>query len=244
MLNILLPIAGRSEMFDPKLFPYPVPLIEVLGKPIIQRVVENLSDIGDDIRFIFTVRDADCRRFHLDNTLSLLTDLPSTVIRIHGETRGALCSALMAVDYINNDEPLLVVNSDQIFKGVLPALFPRLAASGADAGCLCFDAVHPRWSYVRLDNDRVIEAAEKNPISRKAIAGFYYFSTGRIFVEAAKRTILNGRTVEDRFFLAPTFNELILAGKYVRAVEIPSDAYVSFFTPQRIEEFERSINKN
>lgn len=241
MLNMLLPIAGTSSLFDPRLYPYPVPLIEVLGKPIIQLVVENLSQIGGDLRFIFVVRGEDCRRFHLDSTLTLLARPPADIVRLQGDTHGALCSALMAIDLIDNDTPLVIANSDQLFESALPQAFDRMAQADVDAGCLCFESVHPRWSYVRVHEGCVTEAAEKNPISRKAIAGFYYFATGRAFVRAAMKTILSGRTVEERYFIAPVFNELILEGKRVRHVDLPQGSYVSFFTPQRIEDYERSM---
>ncbi|MFZ5875377.1 MAG: glycosyltransferase family 2 protein [Nitrospirota bacterium] len=240
MLNVLLPIAGTSSLFDSKLYPYPIPLIEVLGKPIIQRVVENLSEIGGELRFVFVVRAEDCRRFYLDNTLTLLTERPSEIVRLEGDTRGALCSALMAITHIDNNDPLVVANSDQLFEDVLPQSFSRIVQGDADAGCLCFESVHPRWSYVRVEDGRVTEAAEKKPISRRAIAGFYYFATGHLFVQAAMKTILSQRTVDDRYFIAPVFNELILEGKRVLAVDLPPRSYVSFFTPQRIEEYERS----
>ncbi len=239
MLNVLLPIAGTSSLFDSKLYPYPVPLIEVLGKPIIERVVANLSEIDEATRFIFVVRGEDCRRFHLDSTLALLSAPPSEIVKLEGDTRGALCSGLMAITHVNNDRPLIIANSDQLFEGVLPQAWRELSAPGADAGCLYFESVHPRWSYVRLDNGLVTEAAEKNPISKHAIAGFYYFASGRIFVRAAMKTILNQRMVDDRYFIAPVFNELILEGRRVRAVGLPEGAYVSFFTPQRIEDYER-----
>lgn len=239
MLNVLLPIAGTSALFDVRQYPYPVPLIEVLGKPIIQHVIENLREIDANIRFTFVVRADDCRRFHIDETLALLTDGQGVVVQLTGETRGALCSALIAIEHIDNSQPLVVANSDQLFVGVLRERFAQLATEGVDAGCLCFESVHPRWSYVRTEGDVVCEAAEKRPISRRAIAGFYYFAQGREFVAAAMRTILNGRAVDDRYFVAPVFNEYILAGSTVRAVDVPDLAYESFYTPQRIERFER-----
>ena len=239
MLNVLLPIAGASSFFDIKQYPYPVPLIEIRGRPMIERVIANLRAIGDDVRFIFVVRGEDCRRFHLDNTLSLLAP-GCQIVKLEGETGGALCSALMAISHINNDDPLVVANSDQIFVNALPEQFDELRASGADAGCLCFDSVHPRWSYVRVEDGLVTEAAEKTPISRNAIAGFYYFREGQFFAAAAMRTILNRRAVDNRYFIAPVLNELILEGRKVAMAKLPDDNYISFYTPQRLEEFERS----
>lgn len=243
MINILLPMAGGSDYFDSKLYPYPVPLIELAGKPMIERVVDNLLEIGDDCRFIFIVKSEDCRRFHLDSTLMLLAPKGSQVVKLEGETKGALCSALMAISNINTDEPLIVANSDQLFDGVLQSVVNDLRSSDFDAGCLCFNSVHPRWSYVRIADGCVVEATEKKPISRNAIAGFYYFRTGRQFLKSGMRAILNDVSVDGRYFIAPVFNEIMLDGGRVRPIIIPNEAYHSFYTPQRIDEFVHKLSR-
>jgi len=231
MINVLLPMAGRSAMFDPQLYPYPLPLTEVCGRPLIEHVIENLRALDDELRFIFVVKAEDCARYHLDHTLRLLVPHDCEVVQLTTDTKGGLCSAMMAIEHIRRDEPLVIANFDQLFD---------LLHDSCDAGCLTFDAVHPRWSYVRVENGMVIEAAEKKPISRQAIAGFYYFASGARFIEAAQRTILNNASVDDQFFISLTFNELILDGRMVKSVAVPTTRYHSFYTPQRIEEYERN----
>lgn len=244
MINVLLPMAGASALFDPQLYPYPLPLTELLGRPMVEHVVENLSTLGDDVRFVFVVRSDDCRRFHLDQTLTLLAPGRCEIVRLHADTQGAMCSALMAVDHIDNDEPLVICNVDQLIEGGLRERFDELRRSACDAGCLTFDAVHPRWSYVRMEEGQVVEATEKRPVSRNAIAGFYYFAQGARFVRAAKRTIMNQAAVNGRYYVAPVFNELILDGDVVAALPVPEGGYHSFYTPQRIEEFERQHQRH
>lgn len=239
MINVLLPMAGGSAMFDPQLYPYPLPLTELMGKPMIEHVVANLATLDDDVRFIFVVKSDDCRRFHLDHTLTLLAPGRCEIVRLIANTQGAMCSALMAISHINNDDPLVISNSDQLIEPCLRELFAELRASNCAGGCLTFDAVHPRWSYVRLENGQVVEAAEKKPLSRHAIAGFYYFARGSRFVEAASRAILNQSCLNGQYYVAPVFNELILDGDVVMTVAIPQGCYSSFYTPHRIEEYER-----
>lgn len=236
MINVLLPMAGASNLFDPHLYPYPLPLTELAGKPLIEHVVNNLSGLGEAVNFVFVVKDEDCRRFHLDHTLQLLAPGHCHVVRLAADTQGAMCSALMAVEHIYNSDPLVISNFDQLIEPGLGGLFTRLRGTGCDAGCLIFDAVHPRWSYVRLQGDRVVEAAEKKPVSRNAIAGFYYFAQGSRFVSAASGALLAQAAVNGRYYIAPVFNQLILQGADVRALPVPAEAYHSFYTPQRIED--------
>jgi len=244
LLNILIPLGAHSPFFEGAEYPYPKPLVEIGGKLMIQHVIENLQQIEEKKRFIFVLREEDCHRFHLDSTVRLLAGPDAVVIRLQHETKGAVCSVMLAVDYITPDAPLLISNGDQLFD-VNPGVFiERFRAAKADAGCIYFDSVHPRWSYVRLEGaDQIVEAAEKRPISRHAIAGLYYFALGADFMESAKRTILKDASINGQYFIAPVFNELVLANRILKAFPIANNAYHTFYSPQRIEEYESRQNR-
>src|SRR5206468_1180515 len=92
---------------------FPKPLIEVNGTPMIQHAAGYLSALRREKRFIFIVRREDCERFHLDNSLRLFTPPGTAIIVQNGESQGAVCSCLLAVDQIDNEDPLIIANSDQ-----------------------------------------------------------------------------------------------------------------------------------
>jgi dTDP-glucose pyrophosphorylase len=240
MINILIPIAGKSQFFSESEYPFPKPLIEIGRKTMIEHVINNLASIDAKVQFIFVLNAADCRKYHLDSTLNIITDHKCKIIRLENETKGAACSALMAISHIANDEPLIIANSDQIFEGSLKNLVARFKDS--DAGVMTFESVHPRWSYVRLnESQQVVETAEKRPISRNAIAGLYYFRRGRDFVESAMRMIQKESSVNGSFFISPTLNEMILMGKKITTVSVDSEKYHTFYTPQKIKEYEAQL---
>jgi len=240
MINILMPIAGRSAFFDNAEYHYPKPLIEIKGKTMIERAIHDYKKIRGEKRFIFVVNANDCDKYHMDNVLMLLTDGQCEIIRLEKETRGAACSALMAIDFIDSEDRLIIGNSDQIFDEDLNAVLKFFEKKKADGGVICFETVHPRWSYVRLDEGkRIIEAAEKRPISTKAIAGFYYFRQGAFFVDAAMRSIEKDASVDGAYYIAPVFNELVLQSKILEVYDIGQEKYHTFYSPQKIEEFEK-----
>lgn len=243
MLNIVLAMAGSSQFFSKEDFPFPKPLIEIGGMPMIEAVVRNLMTINRDKRFIFILNEDDCRSFHLDKILRLISGGDSEILILNQLAQGAACSVLMSIDHINNDDSLLIVNSDQLFETDLNILLDDLA--DYDAGVACFQNIHPRWSYVRLDeNNLVVEAAEKSPISRNAIAGFYYFAKGAAFVEAAMEMIATGKSHNDIYYVSPVYNELVLKGARIGMTLIDPSIYHSFYLPTKIAEFERQYPGN
>lgn len=243
MINLLVPMAGTSKFFADA--PFPKPLYEVNGKLMIQYVISSLRAIAGAKRFLFVVNDVDCARFHLDDTLRLLTDDRAVVTVQQGPGKGAACSCLWCIDHIDSDDELLISNSDQLVDIDLNVALDAFRGADARAGVVTFDSVHPKWSYVSLDNEgRVTEAAEKRPISRNAIAGLYYFRHGRDFVRAACKSIRKDSNVQGLYFVAPTLNELLLEGLRVTAYKIETKHYHSFYSTEKIEHFERNYENN
>jgi hypothetical protein len=105
-----------------------------------------------------------------------------------------------------------------------------------------FESIHPRWSYARTDADlHIIETAEKRPISKHAIAGLYYFRQGRDFVDSAMNMIKKDAHVNGTYFIAPTLNEMVLHNKKLTIYPIENSRYHTFYTPNKINEYIRSL---
>ena len=186
-MQILIPISGHSAFFPKEDFYFPKPLIEIAGKPMIELVIEQFQHHFKEAGFVFVVDRDDTRSFSLDRTLSLLTGAGSRIVEKPGQTSGALCSCLLAVDALDLDQPLIIANSDQIIDHDLFQSVSTFESKRVAAGVLTFDSVHPRWSYIVDDGaGNVVQTFEKRVSSRHAIAGLYYFQTANCFIEAAK----------------------------------------------------------
>lgn len=239
-MNILIPMGGSDEAFRKQGYPYAVPLIEIARRPLIEHALAPFQPL-DGARMVFVIRKEDDLRFYLREVLHLLRP-GAEVIRADGPTAGAACTALLAIEQIENDDELLIANADQILDFDVQAVIDRFRARALDAGTVVFDAVHPRWSFVKTDeNDMVIEAAEKRPISRNATAGFYYFRQGRFFVDAAKKMIRKGASVNGNFFVCPSLNEMVLSQMRVGVERIDRAQYISLATPQSVDDYENKL---
>jgi dTDP-glucose pyrophosphorylase len=241
-VRILVPLAGPSDAFQtiPPGPPVCKSLIEIDRKPAIQHVYENLRTIPG-AEFTFVVRKDEVHKFHLDAVLRLL-DPASTQVVVENPTAGAACTCLLAVEQIDNDRPLVIANGDQILRVDLGDVIDEFRARDLDGGVLVFDAIHPRWSFVRTGPDGlVVEAAEKRPISRHATAGFYYFRRGADFVAAATEMIRKDDHVGGAFYVCPAYNQMILRQKRIGITEVSKDDYFSLATPHGVDLYENFL---
>jgi NDP-sugar pyrophosphorylase family protein len=242
-MRYLIPMAADSDLFPKSEFHFPKPLIEINGRPMIAHVIDGIRRFDAEAEFIFIVKKSDADQFTMETSLSLLTDGKSTVVKLVAATKGSACTALMAIDEIDDDAPLVICNSDQVLEADIGAINGEFLTSGAAAAVITFSSVHPRWSYARVDDNGLInEVAEKRVLSRNAIAGYYFFRRGRDFIAAAQKSIENGADVGGNFFIAPTLNEVILTGGRVAYHEIDENAYHSLYSPHRVEAYERWLD--
>jgi len=211
-LNVLIPMAGAGSRFEKAGYTFPKPLIDVNGKPMIQVVVDNLNL---DANFIYVVQKSHRQKYNLDTLLNLITP-NCTIIEVDGLTEGAACTALMAKDLINNDNPLFFANSDQYVEWNSNEFMYKMQETNFDGGIVTFKSTHPKWSFVKLDeNNFASMVAEKNPISDLATVGYYFWKNGSDFVKYAEQMINNNIRVNNEFYVCPVFNEAINDGKKI-----------------------------
>lgn len=238
-MKILMPIVRNND--NKESTEYIRNLQEIARKTVLQHVYEALGKISD-AQFIVVVRKEDARKYHLDDMVKLLIPDVELVIA-DGATSGSACSCLLAVDKISDEEPLVIAGGDQLIVLDNEKIVEAFKKDGVDAGVVIFDDIHPRWSYVKLDeNGYVIEAAEKRPISRNATSGFFYFKKGKDFIEAAESMIKKGASVNGQYYVCPALNELVLKHKKIGAYRIRKEQYFNFNKQKGIEEYEKYLS--
>jgi HAD superfamily hydrolase (TIGR01509 family) len=233
-LNVLIPMAGAGSRFQSAGYTFPKPLINVAGKPMIQRVVENLNI---EANYIFLVQKSHYEKYNLEHFLNLL--LPGCkIIQTEGVTEGAACTTLLAREHIDNDAPLLIANSDQLVDWNSNEFMYSMVADEVDGGILTFNSTHPKWSFARLDDDGfVAEVAEKRPISDIATVGVYYWRKGSDYVHFADQMIENDQRTNGEFYVCPVYNEAIAAGRRIKVFH--ADQMWSLGTPEDLNEYLR-----
>ena len=241
-MRLVVLMAGDSGVFEVAGSSYPKNLVEIDGEPLVQRVIEALEPLIETAdKGIFLVREEEDRRHHTGDVIRLLVP-DAEVIGVPNLESGAACTALHAIGQIDREEPVLVFNGDQVVDADLPAIVAGFERAELDGGVVTFDAVHPRWSYVRVGDDGlVLEAAEKRPISRLATAGTYWFRRGGDFIDGVMSMIRKDASVDGSFYIGPVYNELILRGRRIGTHHIARDHYFSLASLHGVDTYEEHL---
>jgi beta-phosphoglucomutase-like phosphatase (HAD superfamily)/dTDP-glucose pyrophosphorylase len=216
-MNVIVPMAGAGSRFAQAGYTFPKPLIEVNGKPMIQFVVENLNV---EANYIFLVQEQHYEKYGLQYLLTLIAP-NCTIVKVNGITEGAACTTLLAREYIDNGDPLLIANSDQFVEWNSNECLYAFNADGIDGGIVTFESTHPKWSYARVGADGFVsEVAEKRPISNNATVGIYFWKRGSDYIKYAEQMINKNIRTNNEFYVCPVFNEAIGDGKKIRVKHV------------------------
>jgi beta-phosphoglucomutase-like phosphatase (HAD superfamily)/dTDP-glucose pyrophosphorylase len=237
-LNILIPMAGHGSRFKDAGFTFPKPLIEIKNKPMIQLVLES---INIEANYIFIIQKEHQKKHNIKSLLNTLKP-GCTIIETNKVTQGAACTALLAKNLINNQNPLIISNSDQYIEWDSGKVMYDFTNRKLDGGILVFEAYHPKWSYAKLNQktNLVEEVAEKKVISKHATVGIYYWKKGSDFVECAKNMIRKNIRVNGEFYICPVYNEAIKKDKKISISKV--EKMYGLGTPEDLNAF-LQINK-
>ena len=229
-MNILIPMAGAGSRFQEQGYDLPKPLIDVCGKPMIERVIESLSSNKVDTNFIFVVQQE-----HLDLGIRDYLQDKGSIITIDKMTEGAACTTMLAEKLIDNDDELVIANCDQYLQW---SFYDYITYSRLYDGCLVtFNSTNPHHSYVRVKKSLVTEVAEKIVISDKASAGIYYFKKGSEYVKSTKQMIDKDIRTNNEFYICPVYNELLEDNKKVSTYECDVHNKHMLGTPEELQIF-------
>lgn len=242
-INIVIPITGAGTSFQTAGYTFPKPLIDINGKPMIQLVIENIKPKSKH-KFIIICRKEHVDKYSLNQIFDNATGGNFSSIQLSAPTQGAACTVLTAVDFINNEEELIIANGDQIIDSDIDKFISFARKSKTDGVILTFTSQHPRWSYARVDKKgNVLETAEKKVISNHATVGVYYFRQGKFFVEGAISMISKDIRFNNDFYVCPVYNELILADKKVIIWEIKHSQMHGLGTPEDLNKYLNLVEK-
>jgi len=232
--NIVVPMAGRGSRFTEEGYTDSKPFIDVNGKPMIQRVIENLNiEFDSNYEFIIICLREDYEKYDFSIFDDIIGHTQYKVICLEDVTEGAAQTLLKAEKYIKNNKPMLSFNTDQMieYDETMWKSFENF-----DGGIPCFWGNSDDWSYAKCDESGYVEeVAEKKVISNDATAGYYYWSKGSDYVKYARQMIEENSRTNGEFYVAPVYNWAIKDGKKIAIYMV--DKIYELGTPEYLENY-------
>jgi len=243
MLTIVIPMAGAGTRFAQAGYQKPKPFIDVGGKPMIVRVLENLA--YPNARYVLVAR-----KEQLESEPFLVQQIERNFnvifLQLDRLTEGTVCTVLFARRQFKDEHPLLIANCDQIVDIDIRDFINDCQERELDGSMLTFvnEAGDPKWSYARLGSDNLVcEVREKAAISVYATVGIYFYTRSRDFVDAALDMWIAGDRVNNEYYTCPTYNHAIRSGLRIGIHNIPTSAMHGLGTPEDLNTFTSQINQ-
>jgi len=237
-----MPIAGKGRRFIEAGYKLPKPLIPINGKPMLSIVINNIKP-NTEHKFIFLVLKEHIINYGIENYIK--NWVPNCeIIVVDKVTEGAACTVLLAKEFINNDNPLMIANGDQWVDIDINDYLKYMEVLNSDGLIMTMWADHPKWSYVRINKSgKVTEVVEKEVVSNEATVGIYNYKKGIFFVEAAEKMIAENLRVNNEFYVAPAYSKMIEKGMRISIYNIGQeyDGMYGLGIPTDVMKFENLI---
>ena len=216
---------------------YPFYLTEIEDTLILEKQINYCKTLNAN-QYLFCIKKEDIDSFHVDAVITQLIP-EASIIPILKQTKGAVCTALLACGELELERELIIMSIDDCIDVESSTILHYFRNMQADAGVISFTSVHPRYSFARTlpNSNIVIEVAEKHPISKHALASFYYFKQANDFIECAKEVIRKDNPIHTAFYISQTLNEMILQQKKVHMYKIQNDFFHPLKTKHQLAQY-------
>lgn len=236
MLNIIIPMAGEGRRFLEAGYTDPKPFILVNKKMMIEIVIENCLLPGAKLTLIV-------QKKHLVENSSkidyLVKKYSCNIIVANGLTEGSACTLLLSSWIFNNNDSLLILNSDQYVDYNIQDFIDNANVRDLDGSILTFKSTAAKWSYAELDSrtNLVKRVVEKIVISEYATIGIYYYKHGSTFINSVCQMIANRDKCNNEYYTAPAYNYAIRSGLKIGLHNIDLSLVYGLGTPEDLELF-------
>jgi len=218
MINIVVPLLGKGQRFQEAGYLSSKPLIMSSGKEMIFWLLDSLLDDDDNV-FIVYRNSLDVERF--SEKIYSRYGKKVNLLPVSQETEGAAQTLLIALSESGMDLslPLAVCDADTFYeknhvrdiKNVGNCIFYFL-----DTG------IDPIYSYLKLENDRIVSIEEKVKVSDFASVGTYCFENGFLAKDYCKKIISKNIRKRGEFYISSVFQEMINDGITVASKKVQS----------------------
>lgn len=234
-LNVLIPSAGLGKRFNSNI---PKPLLDVHGKPMLVRVLENFNQIKNINFFVCILKEHE-NTFKIKENIKQFIDIPINYVIIDVLQDGPAKSCYLSKPYINDEDPLIIVNCDQIIFDLNLKNFLNFAnRNDADGVVGTFFSNSPKNSYIKLnDSGFVVQIKEKEILSNYATNGLHYWKKSKYFFDSCDIMFSKNDKTLNEFYVAPSYNYMINEG--MKVLQYFFNEHFPIGIPEDLERFKK-----
>ena len=241
-LNILIPMAGEGSRFIKAGVHDPKPLIKVNNKYLIEHSINSLNIKA---QYIFITKKYKNEEHNLQLSKTLKSLAPDSIeITLDTSTTGATETVLYAKKYIDNENPLIITNCDQLINWSSKDFFNFIKNNICDGAVVLFKSNDNKNSFAEIQDGIVTKIVEKNNISNNALVGLHYWQYGKDFVASAENLLNSFRkNGSPECYISETYNYLIKNNKKILPYFLQKNGYISLGTPEDISKYNGKIKE-
>ena len=235
-LNIVIPAAGLGKRFNTN---KPKPLLDVNGKPMLARVLENFNQHSNVSFTVCILKDHESKYNIIDTIYEYIKeqDIDVTYFIVDELQAGPAKTCYLTKQVLDKEEPLIIVNCDQIIFDLDLSKFISYANKNNVDGVIgTFYSNSPKNSYIKLDDDgNITQVKEKVVLSNYATNGLHYWSKSKYFYDSCDEMFANNDTVNNEFYVAPSYNYMIDDG--MKIIQYFFNEHYPIGIPEDLEKF-------
>ena len=239
--RFIIPLGGLGKRFSDAKFIKPKPLINVLGKSVINWVIDCIpTNIIDSITIPYHKH---LDKFNFESKLK--NDYPNInikFIKLKNNTKGAADTILYAIDKLmesdTDDCPVICMDGDNFYTVDIFSNWKQ------NNGIYLFEDTEPFeiYSYSKLEtdsdgNEYISDIIEKKKISLYASTGIYTFESIYKLKKYCELTMTGGQLQREEYYMSSVIRTMIKYGEIFRPYHINNINYKCLGSPVQLRSF-------
>lgn len=234
---IIIPLGGLGERFKKCGYQYPKPLVNVLGKNIIQWLIDNLKISTNDK--ILIPYNQELSKFHFEEELKkTYPKISFFFMELCENTQGAADTIYHLLNKYEDknslDEPILSLDGDNFYTCDILQLWK------SKSRIFVFEDLskEPIYSYIQPNSQGFLERiVEKEKISNLACTGAYGFDSWKSLKDYCKKIIDLNIRQKNEFYISTVIQKMIEEDHLFDYQTVSTENYICLGTPLHVRIF-------
>jgi beta-phosphoglucomutase-like phosphatase (HAD superfamily)/GTP:adenosylcobinamide-phosphate guanylyltransferase len=232
-MNIIIPLCGKGERFKEE-YNIIKPLVKVFDKEIILYILDNILTLSSNNKEIYIIINKNTNE---TNIINIINSKYKNInfINIENDTNGAVETVILGLKKINlKYNNILIIDGDNFYTiNIIDTINLQHNT------IVYFNDINDlaQYSYIKLNDNKVIDIIEKKKISDNANTGLYYFANINDFLYYGNYIINNNIKFNNEFYISVVIKEMLNNNIIFYGNLINKDNYISLGTPSLVNKY-------